>query len=118
MRTRKKQNLDLSEYVTKICEVGDDVLFDGKLGAMRFVRKPKPEPKLAQKEFEVGKYYKHAGGGFLHILGVVKPTMWNVCFVAEEAGHGCNQLKPVGMDKDASVNWSECPKEEWENLFQ
>lgn len=67
--------------------------------------------------FEIGKYYKHSGGGYLHILGEIKTTMWFDCFVAEEAGHGNSELKPVGKDETSAQNWSETTEADWKTNF-
>jgi hypothetical protein len=89
------------------------------VGDMEWIVDRHPEPvKFMSKAFEIGKYYKHAGGGYLHILGVIRTTMWGICFVAEEGGCGCGHiLKPVGMDSSCSQNWTETTQEDWASLF-
>lgn len=67
--------------------------------------------------FEVGKFYKHSGSGFVHIVGRANTTMWGDCLVAETAGHGNSELMPVGDDEVAAQNWSEATREEWESHF-
>jgi hypothetical protein len=61
--------------------------------------------------FEIGKYYKHSGGGVMHIIGAVKTTLYGWCLIAEE--HGSASLKPIGRDEDAAQNWSETTEEHW-----
>lgn len=66
---------------------------------------------------EIGKYYKHSGGGFLHVLGRLDTTMWGKnSLIAESAGHGTD-LIAVGDDVDSAVNWYETSKEEWLSNF-
>jgi hypothetical protein len=67
--------------------------------------------------FEVGKYYKHTGGGYLHILCEAETTMWMDPLIAESAGHGDGRLVPVGKDEAAAVNWTETTKDEWMTNF-
>ena len=68
------------------------------------------------KGFEIGKYYKHTGGGYLHILCKANTTMWLDTLVAEEAGYGCG-LKPVASDPESRINWIETTKEDWMTNF-
>ena len=66
---------------------------------------------------EAGKYYKHSGGGFLHVLGRLDTTMWGKnALIAERSGHSYD-LIAVGDDVDSAVNWSETTKEEWSSNF-
>lgn len=65
--------------------------------------------------FKIGRYYKHPSGELMHIIGVVKTTLYGECLVAEtSAGF---DLKPVGMSRDASEGWREVEKEEWTACF-
>ncbi len=65
--------------------------------------------------FEIGKYYKHSGGGpMLHIVCATKTTMWGWALIAEEVG---SSLKAVGSDKSSAVNWTEATEEEWSSHF-
>lgn len=67
--------------------------------------------------FEIGKYYKHTGGGFLHILGRLDTTIWGKnSLIAESSGNDYG-LQAVGGDVDSAVNWSETTKEEWRSNF-
>jgi len=61
--------------------------------------------------FEIGKYYKHSGGGMMHIVSAGKTTLYGWCLIAEEHG-GCNLL-PVGSDETAAQNWSETTEADW-----
>lgn len=67
--------------------------------------------------FEAGKFYKHNGGGYLHILGPMKTTMWGDTLVAEEAGHGGSGLCAVGSDPGAAINWTETTYNDWMSNF-
>jgi hypothetical protein len=59
-------------------------------------------------KFEVGKFYRHNGGGVMHILGQVETTgFFNPCLVGEAPDS--QHLLPVGTDEDAAVNWQEIP---------
>lgn len=62
-------------------------------------------------QFKVGKYYKHGGGGVMHIVGAVKTTLYGWTLVAEE--HGSPNLRPVGQDRDNAQNWEETTEEHW-----
>lgn len=61
--------------------------------------------------FEIGKYYKHSGGGMMHIVSAAKTTMWGWCLLAEVVGEA--NLRPVGSDEDYAVNWEEATEQEW-----
>lgn len=63
------------------------------------------------KEFEIGKYYKHATGKVMNIVGLVNTTAYGETLVAEE--HGESNLKPVGVGKGYSENWEETTEEVW-----
>lgn len=66
--------------------------------------------------FEIGKYYKHSGGGFLHILCEAKTTMWVDALVAETSGHD-HGIAPVGKDECSAQNWEETTEVEWMKNF-
>lgn len=63
-------------------------------------------------KFEIGKYYKHTGGGFLHICGEVKTHIWGHCLIAENKD---GRLVPVGRDESNAVNWVEISEEQYIN---
>jgi hypothetical protein len=64
------------------------------------------------EKFELGKCYKHNGGGAIYICGVADSIMWGTTFIAEE--RGSQNLTPVSMNsKDSAVNWFEITKEEF-----
>ena len=64
------------------------------------------------EKFELGKCYKHNGGGAMYICGVADSIMWGITFIAEERGN--QNLTPVAMNsKDSAVNWFEITKEEF-----
>lgn len=75
------------------------------------------EASEVKMRFEIGKFYKHNGGSYLHILGRVKTTLWDDCLVAEEAGRGENALVPVGEDEGAAENWTETTYDDWMTNF-
>jgi hypothetical protein len=62
-------------------------------------------------KFEIGKYYKHTGGGMMHVVSAAKTTMYGWCLIAEE--HGGSNLIPIGSDEVSALNWTEATKEEW-----
>lgn len=64
--------------------------------------------------FQVGKAYRHSGGGEMFIVGRAETTLWGNCLIAEEKG---GSLKPVGEGKDYSANWHQIPLEEWNKNF-
>ncbi len=66
-------------------------------------------------QFEVGKYYKHSGGGVMHIIGAVKTTLYDWTLVAEV--HGEDHLTAVGQGSDHAVNWEETTEKHWLSGF-
>jgi hypothetical protein len=66
-------------------------------------------------QFEVGKYYRHNGGGVMHIVGAAKTTLYGWCLIAEE--HSSSNLKPIGVGPGFSDNWQETTKEDWLSGF-
>lgn len=65
--------------------------------------------------FELGKYYQHAGGQMISIVGIVNTTLYGRGFVAESTSTA--NLLPIGMDRDASANWHEITKGKWLSNF-
>ncbi|MCP4089629.1 MAG: hypothetical protein GY746_07530, partial [Gammaproteobacteria bacterium] len=65
--------------------------------------------------FEVGKYYKHPGGGVMHIVGSAKTTLYGWALIAEE--HGSANLKPVGQGTGYADNWTETTEQHWLSGF-
>jgi hypothetical protein len=65
--------------------------------------------------FQIGRYYKHASGELMHIVGVVKTTLYGECLVAESSW-GCD-LKPVSMERWANEGWQEVDKSDWMACF-
>ena len=66
-------------------------------------------------KFEVGKVYKHTSGQIMHIIGGLQTTLYGGSLVAECSGSA--NLKPVGQDENAAVNWAESTIEEWMKNF-
>lgn len=64
--------------------------------------------------FEIGKYYKHSGGGMLHIVSSAKTTMWGWTTIAETNDA---RLQPVGNDETSATNYIESTEEEWVKNF-
>ena len=62
-------------------------------------------------KFEEGNVYKHSSGTIMKIVGKVNTTGYGVCFVGEEIGKA--DLKPIGMDSDATQGWEEVEEEIW-----
>ncbi len=99
---------DCADSVGKLCS-GHGVFPDGsKCNGCPDCRKP-------VERFEVGKYYKHSGGGVIHIVGAVKTTTYGWTLVAEE--HCSSQLKLVGQGVGYAENWSETTVEHWLSGF-
>jgi hypothetical protein len=65
--------------------------------------------------FEIGKYYRHSGGGIMHIVGGAKTTMYGWCLIAEE--QASSNLKPVGSDETSAQNWRETTEADWMTGF-
>jgi len=61
--------------------------------------------------FQIGKYYRHATGKCMHIIGGVETTDYGWSLVAES--HGESDLMPVGQDEGNRVNWEEITLEDW-----
>jgi len=66
-------------------------------------------------QFEVGKHYRHSGGGIIHIVGSAKTTLYGWCLIAEE--HGNANLIPIGIGHGFSDNWKETTEEDWLSGF-
>jgi hypothetical protein len=67
---------------------------------------------MGLEKFELGKCYKHNGGGEMHICGIADSVMWGTTFIAEQ-GDG-QTLTPIEMNsKDSAANWVEITKEEF-----
>jgi hypothetical protein len=65
--------------------------------------------------FKIGRYYRHSGGGCMHIIGAVKTTLYNWVLVAED---GAARLKPVGFeDEGYTQNWYETTEKDWLTEF-
>jgi hypothetical protein len=66
--------------------------------------------------FEIGKYYRHTGGGgVMHIVSGAKTTQYGWCLIAEE--HGYPNLLPIGSDEQSAVNWKEIDEADWMSGF-
>lgn len=61
-------------------------------------------------KFEIGKCYKHSGGGRMKIVGEANTTVWGNCLVGEETE---GRLTPVGRLEENAVNWEEISEAEW-----
>jgi cytidine deaminase len=67
-------------------------------------------------KFEIGKYYKHPSGHYIHILTQIETTMYGTCLCAEVAGIGrnaSNALMPVWNDETCAQFYDESTEEEW-----
>ena len=69
---------------------------------------------MTEKGFEIGKYYKHSGGGMMHIISAAHTTVYGWTHIAEGAD---GSLTPVGMSPDHAVNWTEAREDEWDASF-
>ncbi len=65
--------------------------------------------------FQIGKYYEHTCGEMMSIVGEVQTTMYGKALVAECSKS--SNLRPVGRDDDAMVNWTEVTKGKWLSNF-
>ena len=67
------------------------------------------------KKFELGKFYKHSGGGYKYICGIADTIIYGVGYVAESPG---GEYSIVGMDEANMINWTEISKDEYlKNLY-
>lgn len=66
-------------------------------------------------KFEVGKYYKHASGNIMHVIGGLQTTLYGGCLVAEEVDSA--NLKPIGQDETSVENWLETTKEDFMQYY-
>ena len=65
--------------------------------------------------FQVGKYYRHSGGGMMHILVATKTKVYGMTMIAE---FNDGSFRPIGDDETSALNWSEVDDvNEWDNLF-
>lgn len=69
---------------------------------------------MKNSSFKVGKYYRHRGGAFMHIIGAAETTGYGWALVAEELD---GRLRPVGQDVGCTVNWTETTEADWERHF-
>ena len=60
--------------------------------------------------FEIGKYYRHTGGGAIHVITAAKTYIYGWALIAEEPN---GRLKPVGSGVEHAVNWEEIKEGEW-----
>lgn len=62
--------------------------------------------------FELGKFYKHNGGGLMHMIALAdNPIMWfGPTLIAEDPG---GNLTPCGMDETSAFNWYEITEDEF-----
>jgi hypothetical protein len=65
--------------------------------------------------FQVGKYYKHNGGEYMHVLCALRTAIYGSTMIAE---FNDGSFRPVGDDEANTVNWTELEYvDEWEDLF-
>jgi hypothetical protein len=68
--------------------------------------------------FEIGKYYKHTTGTYLHVLCEQETTMYGNTLIAECAGYKvADNFIAVGRDTAATANWQETTREDWMKNF-
>ena len=60
--------------------------------------------------FELGKYYRHTSGAWVHIIGMVHSETWGWCLVGEDPS---GALRPVGMGADHALHWEERDQRAW-----
>lgn len=68
-------------------------------------------------KFEVGKFYRHTGGGHLHIIAKAPKTiMWFGPVLIAETPEG--DLRPCGADEASAVNWNEITEVAFRSLLE
>ena len=65
---------------------------------------------MAERQFELGKFYKHLTGKKIYICGVCAPMYYNKCLMSESPD---GVFIPVGNHEGATENWCEISKEEF-----
>lgn len=65
---------------------------------------------MTKQIFELGKFYKHTTGDKIYICGVVDTYVYGKALVCEDV---YGNLRPVGDDKYATINYHEITKEEF-----
>jgi len=65
--------------------------------------------------FEIGKYYQHASGQKISIIGCVTSTMYGKCLVAEQGARA--DFLPISYQEWATEGWTEITKDEWMKCF-
>ena len=62
--------------------------------------------------FELNKFYKHSGGGVMHMIATAEnPVMWMGSPLIAEDRDG--NLSACGRDETSAQNWSEITQEEF-----
>ena len=65
--------------------------------------------------FNVGGYYKHSGGGMMHVLVSLNTKIYGYTMLAE---FDDGSFRPVGSDETNAINWVELDDvSEWHNKF-
>jgi len=67
--------------------------------------------------FELGKFYQHAGGRYIAIVGEVKTYKWGKMFVVEEADKTGHAMSCIEVGEERSENWAEVSEAEWKGNF-
>lgn len=70
-------------------------------------------------KFEVGRYYKHANGRAIAVVGEVETWKWSTMLVIEETdetGHGISCVEK-DQAEDTHDRWIEIGVEEWKRDF-
>lgn len=65
--------------------------------------------------FEIGKFYRHASGLEIHIVGDVNTTLYDKILVAENSEDVC--LRPVSIGPGVRDGWVEISDKEWMSNF-
>jgi len=69
-----------------------------------------------EKCFEVGKCYRHRGGGTMMIIGRLKTKMYGLTLIGEDGENG--DFRAVGSGTDNSVNWYEIHENAFNDSFR
>ena len=67
--------------------------------------------------FILGKFYQHAGGRYIAIVGEVNTTKWQKMFVVEEVDKTGHSISCVAVGEERNENWAEVSEAEWKGNF-
>ena len=68
--------------------------------------------------FESGKFYQHAGGRYIAVVGEVKTYKRGDMLVIEEADRTGHAISCIEKNEERNENWIEVGKAEWVRNFE